>query len=128
MQGWWSSIGETSLLVGSMIGLAWALFSTGRRRRSCLDAGVRPVGQRAWFLLNFLGMSSQVTLATCLGLLSLQGHIPPTLLWFLLAASCLSFMAAISVAGVPQPHWSEQARSSEPSVEPPAPTPLRRTG
>lgn len=127
MQSWWLSIGVTSILVGSAIGLAWAFISSARRRNRCLDVALRPVGQLHWFLLNFVGMGSQVTLATALGLMSLQIEIAPTLLWFLLGASCISFMAALSIAGVAEPRSiNEPAAKQEPQVEPPAPTPLRR--
>jgi hypothetical protein len=124
----WSTIGETSVLLGIALGFSWAALSTGLRHRRFLRAGVRPVGQNRWFLLNFVGMASQLTLLIALGLLALETNMPSPLLWLLLATAFLAFGAALSIATVATPAGTPAAKPQhEPLVEPPAPTPLRKS-
>ncbi len=127
MMTWWPMIGETSLMAGGTLGLAWAIVSTSRRKSKFLMAAMPPMGQSRWFLLSFVSMSCYVTLITALGLASLDNMLPPALFWFLLAISTIAFASAllfpattIGRAAAPE------LRSQEPPANPPL-MPVRRS-
>ncbi len=121
MMEWWPAIGETSAIVGSTLGLIWALVSTTRRRRMFIRAATPPVGQVRWFLLNLLSMGCYLTLVTALGLASLNGILPAALFWYLLGLSALAFITALMFPALPATLPSMMIRESH---EPPAAPPL----
>lgn len=128
MWDWWPLAGDASAmalsaLTGALLGLAWAMVSTSRRRRLFIDAAVPPVGQAAWFLANLVAMGSYLTLVTLLGLLGAEGAISPQTFWMLLAAASLAFCAALMFAHVPQRILPEPARREAPAA---TVAPLRR--
>jgi len=127
MESWWPSIGEVSLVVGSTLGLVWALFSTTRRRRKFLKAAIRPVGQFKWFLLSFLSMSCYLSLIAALGLASFHDLLPPPLFWFLLGLSAAAFATALLFPTVAQPRPPAPAvEAREPPLNPPI-LPVRKS-
>ena len=127
MTEWWPAIGETSIVVGSGLGLVWAFFSSSRRRRKYIRAAIPPVGQARWFLLNFLSMSCFLTLVTALGLASVYGILPQTLFWFLLGLSAMAFMTALMFPSAEQ-QWPAIVgrQTQEPPADPPL-LPLRKS-
>lgn len=121
MLDWWSSIGETSVAVGSALGFAWAAVSTANRRRKFLKATLTPFGQLRWFVLNLLGMGCFVTSSAALGLASLHELIPQGLFWFLLGLGVVAFAMALMLPSMETPRLSPPERSS---LEPPAAPPI----
>lgn len=119
---WWPTLGEPSLLAGAGLGFTWAMWTTAQRRRKFLHVATPPVGQVRWFLLNFFSMSSYLTLVFALGLASVHDLLPPSLLWFLLAASSMAFMSASLFATMQIPRLAATAPSQ--AQEPPSAPPL----
>jgi hypothetical protein len=127
MTTWWADVGAMSLYGGMTFGLAWALWSTSRRRQKFLNAAIRPVGQGRWFLLNFCGMGAYLSLVAGLGLAAIHDHLPSPLAWFLIAMSAAAFISAAQFTSVETPHpASAGAAAQDPPADPPV-VPLRRS-
>jgi hypothetical protein len=126
MATWWSEVGASSMLLGPGLGLIWALWSTSQRRRKFLSAATRPVGQGAWFLLHFCGMSAYFTLVAALGLAAIQELLPAALSWFLLAMSAIAFICAAQFTSVEAPRSLAAARPLQDPPADPTVVPLRR--
>jgi hypothetical protein len=122
MSEWWPAIGEASIAIGSGLGLTWAVISTLLRRRRFSRSALVPVAQLRWFMLNFLGMGSYLTLVIALGLASLHGLLPAPLLWFLLVLSAAAFGTALIFPATPMQR--SPARRPATQEEPPADPPL----
>ena len=127
MTTWWPMIGEASLTLGAGLGFIWGLVSTARRRRVFLGASTRPTGQLRWFLVNFLGMGSYLTLVLALGLSAINDILPQQLFWFLLGLSGLAFAFALMIPGTAAtpPRVVGAIDLREPPIDPPVPA--RRT-
>ena len=121
MSDWWSDIGQTSIAIGSVLGLLWAVVSTAHRRRKFLRAAMPPVGQGRWFMLSFLSMGSYLTLILALGLAEAQDMLPQSLFWYLLVLSAAAFAAALMFPGVAA---QRPATATLETQEPPADPPL----
>jgi hypothetical protein len=121
MTDWWPAIGQTSTVAGATAGLLWAFASTRIRRRRFARAATMPVGQTRWFLASFLGMGGFTTLATALGLASLNGYLPAALFWYLLGLAVVAFAAALMFpSAMPHRPLDAPLRSGEPSADPPS--------
>ena len=121
MTTWWPLIGETSLMLGSSLGFAWAVYSTSRRRRKFIGAALRPQGQFRWFVTSLVSMSCYLTFVLALGLASLNDLLPITMFWFLLGMGSLAFTSALLFPVI------EVGRHAPPELmaqEPPANPPL----
>ncbi len=121
MTDWWPAVGETSTIAGTAVGFLWAVASTRLRRRSFARAAIPPVGQLRWFAASFLGIGGFTTLATALGLASLNGYLPPALFWYLLGLAVIAFAAALMFPSVGrQASLGARLETQEPSADPPS--------
>jgi len=126
MPEWWASIGEPSLIVGTGLGLMWALVSAWRRRVRYQTRGLRPLHQLGWFVFSFVGMASYLTLVAAIGLLGIHDVLPAEAVWTMLAAAVLAFSAALMVGRFEEPKaLTERADSMRDSET--APPPIRPT-
>lgn len=127
MTEWWPAIGETSVWLGTGLGLIWALVSTNRRRNKYLRAAKPPVGQFRWFVLNFVSMGCYLTLISALGLASIHEILPQALFWFLLGLSALAFTTALLFPAIePVRPVAMDRQSQDPPADPPQ-WPVRRS-
>lgn len=121
MTDWWPAIGQTSAIAGAAAGLVWAITSTRIRRGRFSRAATMPVGQFRWFMASFLGMGGFTTLATALGLASLNGYLPAALFWYLLSLAVVAFAAALMFpSAVRHSPFDAALRTDEPSADPPS--------
>ncbi len=109
----------TAVLIGLVVGLVWGLITTEARRRHFLRAGVPPVGQGMWFLLNWFAMSSFVAFVLMLGLAATDDLIPRVVFWFLLLTATAAFCAALCFSNLDQPQLPRPRRSARhPVIDP----------
>lgn len=127
MTEWWPAIGETSVWLGTGLGLTWALISTNHRRNKYLRAARPPVGQLKWFVLNFVSMGCYLTLISALGLASIHEILPQALFWFLLGLSALAFTTALLFPAIePVRPAAIDRQFQDPPADPPQ-WPVRRS-
>ena len=121
MQGWWLSIGEPSLWIGSVLGAIWAVLSTWRRRHRYMSRGLRPKAQIRWFLSALAGMGSYLTLVVAIGLLAIHDILPQEAVWYMLGAAALAFSSALLFGRFEEP----RALTETAAIEVPQPAPKR---
>ena len=123
IDGWWPSYGMPSLITGVALGLAWALFSMSRRRRTFQHAGLEPHGQWLWFLTSLVSMSSYLTLVSAVSLMAYNELIAQEAMWLLLGSAGLAFCTALLFTRFELPRQVMASGTMEPALS----KPIRKT-